>query len=154
MLTMQPISNCTFWLKGPNYRVCFGQNNWLLLATLPDRVPMISYSILIWLPRAQWSLVNRQKPPSKAAAQRPGCPRRPSRQASLPSNRWRLPSLTEPQIPCQLTSHRPFAIFSVGCFFIKLWVIEQIVYSKNSWKKKKSVNKHEVWENMLGYPHC
>lgn len=137
MLTMQPISNFTFWWKGLNYRVCFGQNNWLLLVTLPDRVPMISYSILVWLPSAQWSLVDWQKPPSKAAAQRAGCTRRPIQQASPPSNTWRLPSLTELQIPRQLTSHRPFATFTVGCFFIKFWVIEQIVDSKNSWKKKK-----------------
>lgn len=150
MLTMRPISNFTFWLREPNYRECFGQNNWLLLATLPDRVPIISYSILVWLPRAQWSLVNWQKPSSKAIAQRPGCTRRPSQQASPSSSTWRFPSLTEPQVPRQLTSHRPFATFTVGCFFIKFWVIEHIVYSKNSWKKKKSVNKHQVWKNLLG----
>ena len=132
------ISNFIFWLKGPTKKVCFGQNNWLLLVTQPDKAPIINYSILVRLPRPQWSLVNWQKPPSKPARQKSGFTGRPSLHASPPS-RPGGSQVSEPQTARPLTPHRSFATFRVGCFFIKLWIVEQIVYSKNSWKQRKSV---------------
>lgn len=77
------ISNSIFWLKGPTKKVCFRQNDWLLLVMRPHRTPIINYSVLVWLPQPRWSLVNWQKPPSKPARQKSGLTRRPSLHTSL-----------------------------------------------------------------------
>lgn len=136
------ISNFAFCLSRGTKRVCSGQNHWLLLVTLPDTAPIISTSILVWLLRAQWSLVNWQSHLQSLQERSMDSLGGPVNRPLSSQQTWRLPSLTEPQIARQLTSHRPFATFSAGCFFIKLWIIEQIVNSKDSWKQRKSVNKH------------
>ena len=127
-------SDMTEWLSlSPG--VCSGQHTLIGTSHTARQGSQCWPLILIWLLTAQWSLVNWQNPPSKPK-RIPDSPGAQSTSLSPMSNTQRLPGFIKPQISHQLTSHRPFAAFRVGCFFIKLGIVEQIVYSKNSWKTK------------------
>lgn len=61
------------------------------------------------------------------------------------TRQWLLSSPCS-QTPHLLTPHWPLAALAIGCFFIKLRIVEQIVDSKDSWKKPQgTITGRKFW---------